>query len=193
MPSSSSAQESYSLENATRLLTQVDECIQELRRIACAPPTVGFDGAWEWPYTGELNAERARLQTLDKELHEYLAAAESEIERLLRNRELIADHCTQLHGREAEDHYSEAEGQLNAEHREHVAMRSRIEQKIACAENALQDAVAPALPSSLPRPRVQQPCDSLLTSSPVLAPSHCRLPSGQAELDGLFEIDRLRM
>jgi len=192
MPPSSSAQESYSLENATRLLTQVDECIQELRRIAGVPPRLGFDGFWEWPYTGELNAERARLQTLDKELHEYLAAAESEIERLLRNRELIADHSAQLHGREAEDHYSKAENQLNAEHREHVAMHSRIEQKIASIESALQDAVAPALPSSLPRPPVQ-PCDPLLTSSPAMAPPFGLLPSGQAELDGLFEIDRLRM
>ncbi|MCO6438545.1 MAG: hypothetical protein J5J06_15750 [Phycisphaerae bacterium] len=193
MPPSPPAQESYSLENATQLLTRVDECIEELKRIAGVPPRLGFDGVWEWPYIGELNAERARLQTLDKELHEYLAASESEIDRLFRNRELIADHCARLHGRQAEDHYSEAEDQLNAEHREHVAMHSQIEQKIASAENALQDAVAPALPSSLPRPPVQQPCDPLLTSSPVTAPPHCLLPSGQTELDGLFEIDRLRM
>ena len=49
------------------------------------------------------------------------------------------------------------------------------------------------LPSSLPRPPVQQPCGPLLTSGPVMTPPHCHLPSGRAELDGLFEIDRLRM
>jgi len=193
MPLPMSNQEPYSLDNATWLLTQVDECIRELKRIACLSPRVGLNGVWAWPHTAELDSTKGRLQAMDERLHEYLAAANSEIERLSRNRDVISDHSSRLHGEEAQDHYSQAEDELGVEYGEHVAMRSRIEQKIASAGDALQNAAAPALPCSPPKPQIPQLCDPPLTSSPMMAPPPYQRLSGTAELDGLFKIDRLRM
>jgi hypothetical protein len=182
----------FSLESAEQALQHTDRCIDELRRALSILPRVDHDGYARFPISEELQATREtcrrELACQLRQLQQYFAGAEAEIQRLERDATVVDEGRMQLHGEEAKDWYCKAEDELEARRLEHVAMRDRLEQKIKAAEQVLTDALAGPCPPGRP----WHPPSPLYGPVPVPETSSLTMPHRSTvdqELDRLMEID----
>ena len=178
---------SYNLGTARQLAELVDQHIQKLIDACAILPTEGQKESSECPCPEELYAkkeERAQeLRKLQQLLFEYRAAAEKEIQRLRDNRMTVAHDASQLDSADARGHYSKAEDDLETQYNDHVAMRTRLVQKINASKKALSDANDRVWTGGTPHQQLQYP-------APIATPGGDASNVGDARLDQM-ELDCL--
>jgi hypothetical protein len=168
LPGESNGQRKYVFRGSElrSILDRINESIDELESAMTVLPHVEDDGSSECHFADELYAKKeeweAEVKEAIQQMQDYDADLEGMAQRLQANRVRVQDDATELNLSETQDHYHQAEDQLQEQCRELARDRDAIAVVIARADGVLKVSQQRKFPGRQPHGR-----------SPVAAP-----PSG---------------
>ena len=176
-------------------LRKTDEYMEELRKAYRILPKVDEDGYSKCSFAEQLYFQKQeseqQLQQQNERLKADLAEINAKIKKCKSNEGIIASDQDQLHGQDALDQYEEAQNKLKTRLKQLREKRTHIKSKNKDVEELLGKTCKKIWPDGDPEERGASCVPSSASPENSMPPDNRQLSTDQ-QLNGLFEIDRMR-